>query len=185
MKQLFKILMMAVFATAFIACNDDDGVSFVGKDNYIVAFSLTVDGVTYDASITEGKIKVSIPYNVSLENAKASYTLSENARINPDPAEITAWDEEWQFIATADNKENRVYHYTYEYSDISKSGNVVLETQADVDKFKATQINSIDGNLTIGTDNGDGIENLDGLSNLESVTNSCLLYTSPSPRDRG
>lgn len=49
MKQLFKILMMAVFATAFIACNDDDGVSFVGKDNYIVAFSLTVDGVTYDA----------------------------------------------------------------------------------------------------------------------------------------
>ena len=23
MKQLFKILMMAVFATAFIACNDD------------------------------------------------------------------------------------------------------------------------------------------------------------------
>ena len=49
----------------------DDGVSFVGKDNYIVAFSLTVDGVTYDASITEGKIKVSIPYNVSLENAKA------------------------------------------------------------------------------------------------------------------
>ena len=82
MKQLFKILMMAVFATAFIACNDDDGVSFVGKDNYIVAFSLTVDGVTYDASITEGKIKVSIPYNVSLENAKASYTLSENARIN-------------------------------------------------------------------------------------------------------
>ncbi|UVP33576.1 DUF4971 domain-containing protein [Bacteroides faecis] len=165
MKQLFKILMMAVFATAFIACNDDDGVSFVGKDNYIVAFSLTVDGVTYDASITEGKIKVSIPYNVSLENAKASYTLSENARINPDPAEITAWDEEWQFIATADNKESRVYHYTYEYSDISKSGNVVLETQADVDKFKATQINSIDGNLTIGTDNGDGIENLDGLSN--------------------
>ena len=58
MKQLSKILMMAVFATAFIACNDDDGVSFVGKDNYIVAFSLTVDGVTYDASITEGKIKV-------------------------------------------------------------------------------------------------------------------------------
>lgn len=178
MKQLFKILMMAVFATAFIACNDDDGVSFVGKDNYIVAFSLTVDGVTYDASITEGKIKVSIPYNVSLENAKASYTLSENARINPDPAEITAWDEEWQFIATADNKENRVYHYTYEYSDISKSGNVVLETQADVDKFKATQINSIDGNLTIGTDNGDGIENLDGLSNLESVTNSIIIKSS-------
>lgn len=178
MKQLFKILMMAVFATAFIACNDDDGVSFVGKDNYIVAFSLTVDGVTYDASITEGKIKVSIPYNVSLENAKASYTLSENARINPDPAEITAWDEEWQFIATADNKESRVYHYTYEYSDISKSGNVVLETQADVDKFKATQINSIDGNLTIGTDNGDGIENLDGLSNLESVTNSIIIKSS-------
>lgn len=178
MKQLFKILMMAIFATAFIACNDDDDVSFVGKDNYIVAFSLTVDGVTYDASITEGKIKVSIPYNVSLEKAKASYTLSENARINPDPAEITAWDEEWQFIATADNKENRVYHYTYEYSDISKSGNVVLETQADVDKFKATQINSIDGNLTIGTDNGDDIENLDGLSNLESVTNSIIIKSS-------
>ena len=34
MKQLFKILMMAVFATAFIACNDDDGVSFVGKGKH-------------------------------------------------------------------------------------------------------------------------------------------------------
>ena len=54
----------------------------------------------------------------------------------------------------------------------------MLETQADVDKFKATQINSIDGNLTIGTDNGDGIENLDGLSNLESVTNSIIIKSS-------
>lgn len=53
-----------------------------------------------------------------------------------------------------------------------------METQADVDNFKTTSINTIDGNLTIGTDEGEDILNLDGLSNLTTVTHAIIVKPS-------
>lgn len=81
MKQIFIFFATAIFIVAFMGCNDDntpvdDTPPFSGKDNYISSFVLTVDGISYKASITDDRILVEIPYNVNLKGAKATYTLS-------------------------------------------------------------------------------------------------------------
>jgi hypothetical protein len=182
MKHIFGIIAIAFAITAFIGCDDDADMKndpvFNGKDNYIASFALTVDGISYNALIADDRILVKVPYDVPLKDATASCLLSENASINPNPADISDWGNEWQFIVTSSNKTNKVYRYSYQYDDIAESGSVVLATQADIDQFKNRRINSIDGNLIIGTDNGEDISNLDGLCNLEKVTNSVIIKTS-------
>ena len=187
MNYIFRIVALSLALITCWGCDKDDDSSqeFVstGKDNYIVSFAITVDGISYNASITDDRILVKVPYDISLKGAAASYTLSENATINPDPSALTDWNEEWQFIVTSGNKRNKVYHYSYEYAEISESGSVVLETQADVDNFKSRRINCIAGNLVVGADKGEDINNLDGLCNLEKVTNSVIIKKSYKGND--
>lgn len=187
MRYIFRIIALVLTVATFWGCDDDDDskqdFTFTGKDNYIVSFAITVDGISYNASITDDRILVKVPYDISLKDAVASFTLSENATINPDPSTLTDWNEEWQFIVTSGNKGNKVYHYSYQYAEISESGSVVLETQADVDNFKNRRINCIAGNLIIGTDKGEEINNLDGLCNLEKVTNSVIIKNSYKGND--
>lgn len=55
---------------------------------------------------------------------------------------------------------------------------MVLATQAEVDNFAETGINRIDGNLTIGTADGEEITNLEGLANLKQISNTLILNPS-------
>lgn len=75
-------------------------------------------------------------------------------------------------------QESKVFSYTYRYADIEQSGSVVLATQAEVDNFAETGINRIDGNLTIGTADGEEITNLEGLANLKQISNTLILNPS-------
>ena len=112
MNYIFRIVALSLALITCWGCDKDDDSSqeFVstGKDNYIVSFAITVDGISYNASITDDRILVKVPYDISLKGAAASYTLSENATINPDPSALTDWNEEWQFIVTSGNKRNKV-----------------------------------------------------------------------------
>lgn len=83
MKKLCLLLLAALAATG---CNEDSASEiFSGKDNHIASFALTKDGVTYDAVISQNRITVTVPYNVSLAGATATYELSEKLRYNPHP----------------------------------------------------------------------------------------------------
>ena len=111
MNYIFRIVALSLALITCWGCDKDDDSSqesvSTGKDNYIVSFAITVDGISYNASITDDRILVKVPYDISLKGAAASYTLSENATINPDPSALTAWNEEWQFIVTSGNKGNK------------------------------------------------------------------------------
>lgn len=178
---LSKLFVLGLLLTgiAFAGCSDEDD-PFAGTDNYITSFSLTKDGVTYKASVTEDKLTISIPKNVDLQGAKVDYTLTEQASITPDPSQIEKWDENHEFTVTSYNKSERKYSYRPSLTEITETGSVVLLTQSDVDKFAASKIEVIEGNLVIGTHEGaaetDSIKNLDGLQNLRKVTNSILIY---------
>ena len=103
--------------------------------------------------------------------------LSENATIYPDPAAVTDWDEERQFVITAYNGVRSTYKYTVERSGIAHNGTVVLETQADVDDFGQRGITLINGNLTVGRATGtDSITSLAPLENLKEVVYSLTLH---------
>ena len=162
------ICCLALLCTA---CSEEKTELPWGSDNYIVSFSLTTGADTYPAVIRDGRITVSIPYNVSLEDAQVSYELCEHASIYPDPATVADWDLEWQFLVSSyDNQNDRTYLYTVERTDIATDGSLTLRTQAEVDAFARSGINTVEGNLTIGgEDEENPVTNLDGLKNLVSV----------------
>lgn len=162
------ICCLALLCTA---CSEEKTKLPWGSDNYIVSFSLTTGADTYPAVIRDGRITVSIPYNVSLEDAQVSYELCEHASIYPDPATVADWDQEWQFLVSSyDNQNDRTYLYTVERTDIATDGSLTLRTQAEVDAFARSGINTVEGNLTIGgEDEENPVTNLDGLKNLVSV----------------
>lgn len=180
MNKIYYFILFCFAALCFTACSDDDpefsGIE--GKDHYISDFALSVGGITYQATIAGEKITVEIPYNTDLEGATAAYTLSEGATINPNPSTIQDWENEWKFVVTSKMQESKVYSYTYRYADIEQSGSVVLATQAEVDNFAETGINRIDGNLTIGTAEGEEISNLEGLIHLKQISNSLIVNPS-------
>lgn len=177
MKLMKNLWILLLVPCIFTGCKDDDTPEkFEGRDNYIASFSLTKDGITYDAAISRNRITVTVPYNVSLEGATARCEMAENASIQPDPSTIVQWELERQFLVTSFNQADRTYFYTVEYSDIVSSGSVTLDTQHEVDGFAATGISAIDGNLTIGSrESDDPIKNLNGLSNVVSVGNNLTI----------
>ena len=141
------ICCLALLCTA---CSEEKTELPWGSDNYIVSFSLTTGADTYPAVIRDGRITVSIPYNVSLEGAQVSYELCEHASIYPDPATVADWNQEWQFLVSSyDNQNDRTYLYTVERTDIATDGSLTLRTQAEVDAFARSGINTVEGNLTI------------------------------------
>lgn len=173
MKTILKyylILLLLAGLFAFAACNKEEQDPFAGKDSYITAFSLQQGEAVFHAAIAGDVITITVPENFSLAQAKAIVKLSENARIYPDPAAVTNWDEERQFAVTAHNGAQTTYKYTVKHSGIAHDGTVLLETQADVDAFGQQGITFIDGNLTIGRTAGtDSITSLAPLAGLKEV----------------
>ncbi|MCD7935223.1 MAG: hypothetical protein LUG98_00015 [Tannerellaceae bacterium] len=176
-----KILLISLIAFLGWSCSEEEieGPAYNGTDNFIVSFGVIKDGITYPASITGEEITVTVNYNVDLAGAKAEVVLTENATITPDPAEISDWSQEWQFLVTSHAEEDRTYKYIVVRSEISSVGDVVLTTQQQVDEFGKSGIRSIAGNLTIGSESEDVlIENLEGLSELREVANTLRILGS-------
>jgi len=174
LKKYTPILILTI-ASLLSACNDEQG-PFLGTDNYIVSFTLKQGEVTYNAAIANNKITIIIPEGVSLKNAEATITLSENASIYPDPKSITEWDNEMIFAVTAYNEEQIRYTYTVARNSINTAGTVTLETQADVDAFGREGYTSVAGNLVIGRTVGkDSITSLAPLSQLREIGYSLIV----------
>lgn len=167
-----RLWICGCFALLCGACDDKTADEPVWNgDNYVTAFSLTVGEATYEAVVHDGRITVDVPYDASLDEAEVHYELCEHASIHPDPATIRDWSQEWQFLVSSyDNQNDRTYLYTVERTDIATDGSLTLRTQAEVDAFARSGINTVEGNLTIGgEDEENPVTNLDGLKNLVSV----------------
>lgn len=185
MKMIFfkKVLLGLCLATAFSACSDDDS-DFVGGDNSVVAFTLGLNGQQYKAYVSDDEVVVSVPEGVSLNGAHAVVKLSENAVISPDPAGITAWDEEYSFTVKAYNGTTRSYTYRPVYTPVVSEGNVVLGTQAAVDAFAASGVSVVEGSLTIGVSGSeDTIRDLSGLAKLKEVTYTLSISSNYAGKD--
>ncbi|MDR0694061.1 MAG: DUF5018 domain-containing protein [Prevotellaceae bacterium] len=179
MKTILKhkfVLLLLAGAFALAACNKEEQDPFAGKDSYITAFSLQQGETVFHAAIAGDVITVTVPEGFSLEQAKATVKLSENAAIYPDPTTITDWNNEQQFAVTAHNGAKSTYKYTVARSGIAHNGTIVLETQADVDAFGQRGVTFIDGNLTIGRTAGeDSITSLAPLASLKEVVYAFTL----------
>ncbi|MBE9600965.1 hypothetical protein [Pedobacter sp. MC2016-24] len=162
----FLYMMLAIVLLG--SCKKDS--LFKGTDNNITAFELNQGDVVLKGAISQNNIVITAPENMVLTGATPKVLLSEKASIQPDPASISNWDEAHEFVVTAHNGSQTTYSYKVERNIISREGDVVLLSQADVDALAALKLTAINGSLTIGKASGeDKITSLDALSGLKSI----------------
>jgi hypothetical protein len=179
-----KTGILLLLTMIFVAgCSDDDS-PFGGKDNYISSFRLKQGDITLQASISSGDIVITAPENLLLTGAKADITLSENAAISPDPSSITDWDTDRSFVVTSRNGSKATYNYRVERSVVSRDGDIVLLTQAEVEEFAALDLSRINGSLTIGAATGkDSVYSLAPLSGLKTVVYNLIVNPTYAGKD--
>lgn len=176
----FKLLLigLVIFNICFSSCSDDKD-PFGGVDNYIVEFSLTKNDIIYQGKITENQLIIEIPKSIDLTGAKVQYTLSELATISPDPTSITDWNTEQTFTVSSYVSTTRAYTYLVKKTEGNTSKSVTLLTQSDVDRFVVGNIESIEGDLILGsnvaTQEEDQIKNIEGLKTLIKISNNLYI----------
>ena len=172
------LLVVLCTGCIFAACGDDDDENpFTGVDNNFLSFSLESNENVWKATIIDNEITVTVPEGTSLDGAQASYTLSEQAIVNPNPSSVTAWGEEQQFTVTSYNGTTRTYKYTVRYSAVSEIGTFILNSQADVDAFADHHVTVIEGSLSIATveNTEDPVINLNGLAKITEVMDDITI----------
>jgi hypothetical protein len=162
----------------FAGCNKEkEEDPFKGTDSAIIALSLQQGETVFHAAIAGEDIILTVPEGFSLVQAKAAVKLSENATIYPDPAKITDWDEEHQFVVTAYNGTQTTYKYSVTRRGVVYNGTVTLQTQAEVDAFGQQGATLIEGSLTIGRITGtDSITSLAPLAGLKTVVYNLTIH---------
>lgn len=104
-----KKMLYIIGLLALSGCSDGNADCRLSAENRIVSFSVVSGTVTYDATITDDRIMVSVPYNISLADASASVVLSEAAAVRPDPAMISDWDQELAVSGYLGGRRERPY----------------------------------------------------------------------------
>jgi hypothetical protein len=129
---------------------------------------------------------ITAPERFSLAGATATVTLSENADIEPNPASITDWDVAQTFTVTSYNGIVNKYDYSVERRLVSRDGDVVLLTQADVEAFAAElDADQINGTLTVGAASGqDTVYSLASLAGrLKIITGGVIVNATYAGED--
>ena len=182
MKNIFKIMFLSLVSLSFTGC-DEENNDFTGSDNYLNSFSLEKDGTVYHAEIVNDLVTLTIPQDVDLQGATATYQICEMATISPDPATIAEWNEARLFTVTSYSGESRNYNYSVVREEKIADGNVILATQADVEAFAAEKIMVLDGNLIIGEEEipeteYDTIKTLASLAGLAEIRGTLVINNS-------
>ena len=179
----YLVIYTLLAALFFNSCSKKDG-PFEGRDNTIASFQLKKGTVILSAAIKEDSIVVTAPGSLSLTGVTPAVVLSEHARISPDPATVTNWEQPLDFVVTSYDGIAKTYKYVLQRNIISKDGDIILMRQADVDSLAALQLSRINGSLTIGNPEGvDSIYSLDKLSTIKNITGELIINPTFAGKD--
>ena len=180
MRKFMAIVMSGGMLLA--SCQKEEYVSpFSGDDNRIVSLTVhTEDGVSYDAVISDDEIVLTVPYDVSLDKASVSYTVTENTVVQPKFESVSDWSQPYRFLATSYSQQDRIYTYRVKYIDGENHESVVLNPQSDVTEFGRSGRTTVSGNLIIGAaaNTGDPITNINALRGLTVVKGAVIIQDS-------
>jgi hypothetical protein len=183
MKKGILNLLLILGLMVVSACSDDEeGTPFAGTDNSIISFNLTAaNGTRYAGVITDDRVVVTVPDNVSLEGSSVDYSLCELATISPDPRSVTDWESSQTFVVKSYNNTQKTYYYELNRSQVASADNVILTTQADVDALAQSGVSIINGDLVIGDNlsaTDDPVTDLSSLTALTTVKQNIFVYSS-------
>ncbi|WP_148038917.1 hypothetical protein [Proteiniphilum sp. X52] len=183
MKNIYKTLSAILLAVTLFSCND--GSPFSGTDNRLLSLNLTVGGQEYPGVMVSGNtINITVPLELDLNNAKVDYSISEQARVVPDPAKITEWNNEQVFNVIAYNGEKRTYIVRIIRQKEETGNTVLLATDDDVKAFAEKGISRVGGNLVIGRETGtDSVSNIDALTYLTKVDYKIIVNPTYKGKD--
>lgn len=179
MKTNFFPFLLFIFLLG--ACDKNDEIIPEDADeNFITSVVITVDEKSYTADITDNTVTITVPYTVSLNNAKVEFKYTSSAAIMPDPATVTDWDNERIFRVTSYNGDFREYTYKVVKSEIELDGDVELKTGKEVKSFAQTKTTVVKGNLIIGSDSEEAekITDISALASLKEVTGIIIISNS-------
>ena len=177
-----RIISFFLLVLVLGGCRKDG--AFKGQDNAIASFQLSMGGNVLKAYIQQDSIVVTAPGNLSLAGAVPAVVISEGAQIDPNPSSITDWEKSQKFTVTSHDGLKRMFTYVLVRNVISKNGNIILMTQADVDTLANMKLEKINGSLTIGRTNGtDSITSLAGLTSLKSVVSDLIINPTFAGKD--
>ncbi|MDR1203277.1 MAG: DUF5018 domain-containing protein [Tannerellaceae bacterium] len=190
MKKIYCIFIAVCCLALLAACNKDEDLAFSGRDNYITSFKLTLSDSRFTASIAGDQLIIHTIEGRDLNGATASVVLSEHAKIHPDPAGISDWNNNQTFVVTSYNGEQQIYQYTVikEKAEAAKKGHFILTSQTEVDDFGTLGVEFLDGSLTLGIPYnylekpapGDPIISLAPLASLQEIKGALTLdYGTP------
>ncbi len=175
--------ILLLLSVSLSSCSESDSESadfdFVGEDNYITKLAISVGSTTYNASIADDEVTLIVPTDLSFTGATVDYTITEKATISPDPTTKSDWGTEELFVVTSYNDARRSYTYRVVRSDIEAVGNIILNTQSELDAFAAQGNSNINGNLTIGKTESedDPITSLASLSTIKTIAYDLTIGT--------
>lgn len=180
--------LFAAFILLLSSCSDDDKELIVPEDaddNFVTSVVMTVNETSYSATIEDNIITITVPYTISLKNAKVEFKYTPSASIIPNPESITDWDNERIFRVTSYNGEENEYTYRVIKDEIRHEGDADLKTAADVATFAATGTTIVKGNLIIGSDdeNAEVLNDISSLSSLKEVTGNIIIRNSYNGAD--
>lgn len=180
--------LFATFILLLSSCSDDDKELVIPEDaddNFVTSVVMTVNETSYSATIEDNIITITVPYTISLKNAKVEFKYTPSASIIPNPESITDWDNERIFRITSYNGEENEYTYRVIKDEIRHEGDADLKTAADVATFAATGTTIVKGNLIIGSDdeNAEVLNDISSLSSLKEVTGNIIIRNSYNGAD--
>lgn len=163
-----------------VGCSDTDSEPdpFTGNDNFLFSLVLHIGDMELPARIIGERISLTVSPGTSLGGAEATYELSELATIAPNPAEVTDWNAEQQFVVTSYSGEKRIYTYTCTESDTVYDGDITLKSQEEVDAFGLLAPEVIEGSLTVGAINGAEITDISALAGVREIRGNLLINNS-------
>src|SRR5674476_87626 len=153
-------------------------------------FSFVVSIICF-ASIGSAQLNVGNLTHLKVYQSKIYVAGTTGVACLKSPTEV-----EWQLsLPPADNRlmevdENGVVYVTYDYDGIDKKGGFWLNRLGDVKSFSNATIGSITPGGVLAWSQESSVQSKQSIpgidKNIVAVlrSNTCLLYTSPSPRDR-
>lgn len=194
MRNLYKFYLMALSILAIVSCQKDNTGIISGSDAAVLSASVSADGITVDAGISDNRISAIVPMNTDLSKLKVKLVLSEGAEITPAPDDVTDWSSPVLFQVVSANGKN-----TAEYTmDIVPDPDKVFDTYVRIGnneallKFAENNYNVLGGLYIYNDQSGNPVRDLSILSSLseiktdlEIITDEILDITLPSLKSIG
>lgn len=183
MKKINYILSVIFLLAILFSCSYDS--PFSGTDNRLLSLNLTVDGEAYKGVMAKGNVvNITVPLELDLNAAKVHYTISEEARILPDPVKVDDWNNDQVFNVIAYNGKKRTYIVRIIRQKVIANNDVLLATDEQVKEFAEKGISGVEGNLIIGRESGiDSVSNIDALTYLKKVNYKIIVNPTYKGKD--